>query len=211
MFSYQTFAVGRLQCNCSIVADTVENVAIVIDPGDEIDKILAHLDLKKMRVAAVVHTHAHFDHMGATEALVQACGAPSYLHNEDKILHQMLPLQAQMFGVSPISTPPIDKPLKDGDAIAFGQYELGVLHTPGHTPGSSSFHVSGQDLCFTGDTLFAGGVGRTDFPGGDAFALVRSIKNKLYTLHGACKVVPGHGPCTHIDQERRYNPFVQAS
>lgn len=198
-----------LQCNCSILADMSEKVAIVIDPGDEAENILARLDADNMRVAAIVHTHAHFDHMGATKSLAQACGAPCYLHDADRVLHQMLPVQAQFFGVPEIEIPAIDKALQDGDAISFGQYELGILHTPGHTPGSTSFHVASHDLCFTGDTLFADGVGRTDFPGGDPHALVRSIKNKLYTLNGACRVIPGHGPMTSIDKERFGNPFVQ--
>jgi hydroxyacylglutathione hydrolase len=205
----QTFPVGALQCNCTLVGDTDTREAIVIDPGDEVDRILAELSRAGMRVAAIVHTHAHIDHVGATAALARVTEAPTYLHDEDRFLHDMLPVQAQLIGLPAVEQGRIDRGLPDATSLPFGRFELGVLHTPGHTPGSVCFTVPGQDLCFSGDTLFAGGIGRTDLWGGDYDAIERSIKHRLYGLNGAVQVIPGHGPSTSIDRERRGNPFIR--
>jgi glyoxylase-like metal-dependent hydrolase (beta-lactamase superfamily II) len=205
----ETFPVGALGCNCSLLGDTDTREAIVVDPGDEVDRILAELTRAGMRVTAIVHTHAHIDHVGATAALARVTGAPTYLHDADRFLHDMLPLQAQLIGLPPVEAGRIDHALPDAASLRFGQFELGVLHTPGHTPGSVCFAVPGQDLCFSGDTLFAGGIGRTDLWGGDYPAIERSIKDRLYQLNGAVLVIPGHGPSTSIDRERRSNPFVR--
>lgn len=204
-----TFPVGLLQCNCTILADEETREAVVVDPGDELPRILAALQEHALKTVAIVHTHAHIDHVGATAELGQATEAPAYLHPGDTFLHQGLAIQARMLGLPEPPSRPMDRELRDGQSIRFGSYELGVLHTPGHTPGSVCFEVAGQDLCLTGDTLFMQGIGRTDLPGGDTDAIVRSIRDRLYTLDGSTVVIPGHGPSTTIDLERHQNPFVR--
>lgn len=205
-----TFPVGMLQCNCTILADEESKQAVVIDPGDEPDRILSTLAEHQLQAVAIVHTHAHIDHVGGTLAVAQATGAPTYLHQGDTFLHQALHVQAMMLGMPEPPSRPMDHALEDLQAISFGRYELGVLHTPGHTPGSVCFNVPGHDLCFSGDTLFYGGIGRTDLPGGDYASIERSIRDRLYTLNGAVQVIPGHGPATTIDREKVTNPFVTA-
>jgi hydroxyacylglutathione hydrolase len=204
-----TFPVGLLQCNCSVLADDRSREAVVIDPGDEAAAIIAALVRRDLKVVGILHTHAHIDHLGATAALVEKTGAPTYLHPEDEFLHRLLPQQAQLVGLPLPAMTSMDRALSDQQAIRFGEFSLGVMHTPGHSPGSVCLLVDGQELCFTGDTLFAGGVGRTDLWGGDFDALCRSISDRLYTLDGATKVIPGHGPSSTIDYERRTNPFVR--
>lgn len=206
----KTFPVGMLQCNCTILGDEKTGEAIVIDPGDEAPRIIKELTAQNLRVKAIIHTHAHFDHIGGTAELARVTGAPTYLHPDDTFLHEMLPMQAKLFGVrKPLEQAAIDLPLNDDLVLSFGAYELAVLHTPGHTPGSVCFHVPTAELCLSGDTLFAGGVGRTDLWGGDGELIQKSIRNRLYSLHGAVEVVPGHGPLTTIDKERTSNPFVR--
>jgi hydroxyacylglutathione hydrolase len=205
-----TFPVGALGCNCTILADEEAGEALVIDPGDEADALLMLLAREKLRVVGILHTHAHFDHVGGTARLAEVTKAPTYLHPGDDFLCELAPMQARMFGLPDIVRPSIDHALDDGLGLRFGRFEVGVLHTPGHTPGSCCLVVPQAELCLSGDTLFAGGIGRTDLPGGDGDAIVRSIKDRLYTLHGAVEVIPGHGPFTTIDEERSTNPFVRA-
>jgi glyoxylase-like metal-dependent hydrolase (beta-lactamase superfamily II) len=206
----ETFPVGMLACNCTVLGDPVAKKGIVIDPGDECDRILEAIDKHDLDIVAVVHTHAHVDHIGATGELCQRLpGTPALLHAGDIFLHDMLSEQARFIGMPAPMKGRIDAHLTDAQALPFGRFELAVLHTPGHTPGSCCFQVPGEDICFSGDTLFAGGVGRTDLWGGDFDALERSISGRLYTQNGAVQVVPGHGPPTSIDRERRTNPFVR--
>jgi len=205
----KTFPVGMLQCNCTILADEDTRQAVIIDPGDEAAKIVATLAEDDLTAVAIVHTHAHIDHIGGTFELAQATGAPTYLHDGDGFLHQSLETQAAMLRVPVPTHGPIDQPLTDDQTIIFGSHQLGVMHTPGHTPGSVCFELVGEDLCFSGDTLFNGSIGRTDLPGGDFDLITRSIRDRLYSLNGAVEVIPGHGPSTRIDRERRSNPFVQ--
>lgn len=206
----KTFCVGQLGCNCTILADETTREAVVIDPGDEPDRILLELAKDELRCVGILHTHAHIDHIGGTGELARVTGAPTYLHEADAFLHQMAPQQARMIGLPAIAESTIDRDLPDAAAIAFGEREIGVIHTPGHSPGSVSFVVAGHDICLSGDTLFAGGIGRTDLWGGDFSAIKLSITDRLYTLNGAVEVVPGHGPLTTIDRERVSNPFVRA-
>ena len=205
----RTFPVGLLGCNCTILADEQSRQAVVVDPGDEADRILVALAELSLRVVAILHTHDHIDHVGATGELARVTGAPTYLHAADQLLHRILPQQAQFVGLPPPTPSTIDRPLEDDGTIHFGQHELGVIPTPGHSPGSVSFVVAGEELCLSGDTLFAGGIGRTDLWGGDLDALTRSIRQRLYGLNGAVEVIPGHGPGTTIDAERTCNPFVR--
>ena len=182
----------------------------MVDPGDEGHRILAELAALKLRVTAIVHTHAHIDHVGATAQLGRVTQAPCYLHAEDRFLHEMLPIQAQLLGLPAPQSGVMDRALVHDQTVRFGNYELGIIHTPGHTPGSVCFDLPGEDLCFSGDTLFNGGIGRTDLWGGDSQAIMNSIQKRLYSLHGAVQVIPGHGPPTSIDRERSQNPYVRA-
>ena len=209
MLFRKTFPVGPLQCNCTILGDSLSREAVVIDPGDEAPRIVNELVKNQLRVKALVHTHAHIDHIGATADVAEITGATAFLHEGDFFLHQMLPLQAQLLGLAAPKSHAIEHTLVDGGAIAFGAYHLGIIHTPGHTPGSVCFNLEAHDLCFAGDTLFRGGIGRTDLWGGDGHAIVQSIKQRLYSLNSAVEVIPGHGPNTTIERERSQNPFVR--
>jgi glyoxylase-like metal-dependent hydrolase (beta-lactamase superfamily II) len=200
-------AVGPLACNCHVLADESTGEAVVIDPGDDPEEILALV--KGLRVRALLHTHCHFDHMGATRRLKEETGAEIRIHRADKALYDRFAGQLAFFGVDARGAPnplPADGFLADGDEIAFGRHRLKVLHTPGHTKGSCCFHVEGA--LFSGDTLFRGSVGRTDLPGGDFDEEAQSIRSRLYVLDPDTAVHPGHGPDTRIAWEKSGNPFV---
>ena len=206
-----TFPVAPLGCNCTLLIDEVRHKAVVIDPGGDVDKICQRLTTAKLSVTAIVHTHAHIDHIGGAAELARHTGAPAYLHQHDAPLYAHLDLQAQFLGIQSPTQGYCQVPtlaLEDGDGIAIGDATLQVLHTPGHTPGSVCFYLPELELCWTGDTLFCGAVGRTDLWGGDSQALVRSVR-RLYSLKGDLLLVPGHGPTTELDRERQTNPFVR--
>ena len=207
----ETFQVGPLACNCTIVSDLASKRAIVIDPGGDFDAIRARLEARELGVDAIVHTHTHIDHVGCTAELQRLTGAAASIHEGDRLLYDMLPVQAEWLGMDLPQRADIDGNLVDGRAICAGALELGVLHTPGHTPGSCSFVVAndGQTVVLTGDTLFRRGIGRTDLGGIDTDTLVRSIRSKLLTLPDDAIVVAGHGPTTTIGDERERNPFLR--
>jgi glyoxylase-like metal-dependent hydrolase (beta-lactamase superfamily II) len=204
----ETFPVGLLGCNCSIVADPAAGEAIVVDPGDDLERILSFLAGARLRAVALVHTHAHFDHVGASAELARATGAPILLHAGDSPLYAALPEQGRAFGL-PVGEPgPVSRLLAEGDLVACGSGALEVLHTPGHTPGSLCFRMGGdRPVLFSGDTLFRRSVGRTDLWGGSTEDLLASIREKLLVLPGDLPVVPGHGDGTTIAEEARLNPF----
>jgi len=204
-----TFPVPPLGCNCSIIGDPTTKHAIVVDPGGAHDKILAEVARLGLTVTALVHTHAHFDHFLASGEMKKATGAVLCLHPDDRKLWEMLETQCRMFGVPYAPVPLPDYWLKDEEEIAVGDVKGVALHTPGHTPGSMCFFFQQGRLLLAGDTLFRGGIGRTDLWGGDAQAIERSIRERLYTLEEATRVVTGHGPETDIGFEREYNPFVR--
>lgn len=203
---------GALETNCWVLADDATGVVAVIDPGDDLGSILDAIG--EARVVAIVLTHAHFDHLGAVDGLVEETGAPLLVHEADAgRLTSAHPAGTggALFGFDAYISRPADRVVADGDEIEVGSLTLDVLHTPGHTQGGICLLVedpdSGRPHLFSGDTLFAGSVGRTDFPGGDARTLSRSISSKLAGLAGETIVHPGHGPDTTIAREARINPF----
>ena len=206
----KTFPVPPLSCNCSILGDLKSKEAIVVDPGGNSDRILNEVQSLGFSVLAIVHTHAHFDHFLASGKMKEATGAPLCLHPQDRDLWDMLEIQCRMFGVPYVPAPPPDCEIQEGGKLSFGQFSGVVLHTPGHTPGSSSFYFEQTGILLSGDTLFRGGIGRTDLWGGDSQALERSIRDKIYTLEENTIVVPGHGPESSVGWEREYNMFVTA-
>jgi glyoxylase-like metal-dependent hydrolase (beta-lactamase superfamily II) len=199
-------AVGPIMANCFIVGCNETREAAVIDPGDEADRILLTLAQAKLTVKQIVNTHGHFDHVGANKRLKAATAAPILIHALDAPMLSMLSRSAAAWGMSAEDSPSPDRTIDEGDVIQFGTLRLQVIHTPGHTPGGVSLIADG--CVFVGDTLFAGSVGRTDFPGGDFGTLKSSIQKKLFTLGDELKVFTGHGPETTIGEEKRHNPFV---
>ena len=206
----KTFPVPPLGCNCSIIGDPVTKRAIVVDPGGDPERILQAVRDLDLTLVGIFHTHAHFDHFLASGAMKSATGAALCLHEADKTLWDLLETQCRLFGVQYTPAPPPDRLLKDEEKIEVGQVEGVALHTPGHTPGSMSFHFPGSRLVLAGDTLFQGSIGRTDLWGGDFQAIEESIRERLYTLDEATSVVTGHGPETTIGSEREENQFIRA-
>ncbi len=205
----KTFAVPPLGCNCSILGDPVTKQAVIVDPGGDHQRILQEVKSLDLTVVSVIHTHAHLDHFLASGEIKKATGARLCLHPEDRVLWEALEVQCGAFGVPYVPVPPADYWLSDEENIEVGTIQGTALHTPGHTPGSMCFHFAGQDLLLSGDTLFRGGVGRTDLWGGSYRALEQSIRERLYTLDERTVVVTGHGPETQISLEREGNPFVR--
>jgi hydroxyacylglutathione hydrolase len=207
----ESFPVAPLGCNCSIVADLEAKVAIVVDPGGELPKIRARLEALGVVPTHVVHTHTHIDHVGATPGLVSAYGCTAQIHEADRPLYDMLPVQAAMLGIAMPETTHMDGALRDGGTVNAGASELGVIHTPGHTPGSVCFLLTAGDdrVLFAGDTLFRRSIGRTDLWGGDSDLILSSIRERILTLEGDTLVVTGHGPTTRVVDEREKNPFLR--
>ena len=202
----KNLAVGPIMANCYILGCDDSRDAAVIDPGDETAKILAVLAEKRLEVRYIINTHGHFDHVGGNKKLKAATGADILIHSLDESMLGRLASSAASFGLSAENSPPADRTIAEGEEITFGKITLRVLHTPGHTPGGISLHTDG--VVFVGDTLFAGSIGRTDFPGGDYDTLISSIRQKLFALDDTVKVLSGHGPETTIGHEKRHNPFV---
>jgi len=205
-----TFSVGLLQCNCTIVGDEKTREAIVIDPGDDPDLILAKLNTHRLTLKEIVCTHTHIDHVGAIFDLQQKAGTSASIHKADLFLFENLDTQAQWLGVPPPKRGTIDRYLLDGSSIACNGVELGVIHTPGHTPGSTCFLLTDdRNVLFAGDTLFRNSIGRTDLWGGSTTDILTSIHSKLMTLDDDTLVITGHGPSTTVGLERRNNPFLR--
>lgn len=206
----ESFPTGPLGCNCSLVVDPESKRAIVVDPGGDLDVITGRLAALAATVEAIVHTHTHIDHVGATKGVQETTRARACIHEGDRFLYELLPVQAAMIGVPLPEFAEMEGSLVDGHAIRAGALELGVLHTPGHTPGSCTFVVTsgGTTRVFSGDTLFRRGIGRTDLWGGDSALIMRSLREKILALPDEAIVVPGHGPETTIGDERTKNPFL---
>lgn len=207
---HEVLPVGMLQCNCSIFGDEFSHEAIVIDPGDNIDDILAILQKHSLRVKAIVITHAHIDHIGGAAKLKAATGAPVVMNASDQELYDHLDVQASWLGMEPPSRTAIDDAARDGDVLTLGPAEFRVLHTPGHTQGSISLWIPAENKLIAGDTLFRDSIGRTDLPGGNPRQILRSIEEKLLKLPEETVVVPGHGANTTIGREKERNPFLQS-
>ena len=206
----KTFPVPPLGCNCTILGDPITKQAIIVDPGGAHETILKQVQEMGLTIVSVVNTHAHFDHFLASGAIKHATGATLCLHPDDRRLWEMLDVQCRMFGIPYVPAPLPEYWLHDEEKIIVGGVEGVALHTPGHTPGSMCFFFPSDALVVAGDTLFRGGIGRTDLWGGDGEAIQRSIRERLYTLEEDTRVVTGHGPETQIGFERENNPFVQA-
>jgi glyoxylase-like metal-dependent hydrolase (beta-lactamase superfamily II) len=256
-----TIPVGMLQCNCSIIGDPATREALVVDPGDEVTRILDLIGRHRLIVKVIVSTHAHIDHVGGLSKLHQYTGAPVLMHRDDLPLYQAMEMQASFLGVMPPELTDIDQLLKEGDILRWGGFEAQVIHTPGHTPGSVSLYLphdagkvtgapamhtvmdeTGENVTladllkktvtpedeaqsvaeeepeivaprapqlFSGDTLFAGSIGRTDLWGGSMEKIMDSLRSKLMHLPDDTVVYPGHGPVTTIGNERHLNPFLQ--
>jgi hydroxyacylglutathione hydrolase len=205
----ETFPVGPLHCNCTILGDEVTHEAMVVDPGDNIPEILSRLQKHGLTLRQIVVTHAHIDHVGGAAQLRKLTGAPVLMNQQDLALLGMMEMQAGWLGVPTPEVAPPDASAEDGLAIGLAALPAEVIHTPGHTPGSICLLFPDQHLLLAGDTLFAGSIGRTDLPGGDGHQILRSLRDRLLVLPDATRVVPGHGPETTIGVERHSNPFLQ--
>lgn len=223
---HEVIPVGWLQCNCSVLGDPATKEAIVVDPGDEVEKILAVIRKHGLKVRAILNTHAHIDHVGGLAKMREATGAPVLMHQEDLELYGILDQQARMIGMPMPAMTKVEEFLREGDTVRWGGYEARIMHTPGHTKGSCCLHIPRkrdeqevkdvkemkephEEKLIAGDTLFAGSIGRTDLWGGSMEHILRSIHAKLLTLPDDTVVYPGHGPETTIGDEREMNPFLQ--
>ena len=207
---HEILPVGMLACNCSILGDEKSGEAVVIDPGDEIERVQELLRRHNLKALYIVATHAHIDHVGGIEKLKKATGAAVLMNENDLPLYQNLALQAAWLGVAPPTAVDVDQFLKTGDKVKCGAHSLEVMHTPGHSPGSLCLHLpSDSPVIFSGDTLFQSSIGRTDLWGGSFEEIIRSIKDSLMQFPDATRVFPGHGPATTIGDERESNPFLQ--
>ena len=198
--------VGLLEVNCYILGDEETKEAVVIDPGGDEDEILEVLNYHNFKLKYIIDTHGHFDHVDANQALKDATRAEIIIHELDAAMLKR-DNEAMFFTGKRMRPSEADILVKEGDVITFGPHKLNVLHTPGHTPGGISLVLENNPLVYVGDTLFAGSIGRTDFPGGDYDALINGVREKLFALGDHYVVYPGHGPVTTIGHERKYNPF----
>jgi len=204
----ETFPVGLLQCNCTILGDEGSREAIVVDPGYDIPRILAVLAKHQLTVKQIVVTHAHIDHIASAQTLKELTGAPVLYSKADIPQLAIMGVQASWFNLAVPTVLPPDHSPDDNETVSVRGVEATVLHTPGHTEGSLCLYLPADGLLLAGDTLFAGGVGRTDFPGGNEGKLMASLRERLLPLPDATVVVPGHGPETTIGVERVGNPFL---
>jgi hydroxyacylglutathione hydrolase len=205
----ETFPVGPLQCNCTILGDEHAGEAIVIDPGDDVRRIHSRLKELGLKLKQILITHGHIDHVGGALKLKQLTGAPILMNEADLPQLEMMETQAGWLGVPAPETAPPDEKLTDGMRVGLEAFPAQVLNTPGHTQGSVCLHFAPMKLLIAGDTLFAGSIGRTDLPGGDYDQIIDSIEARLLDLPDETKVIPGHGPGTTIAAEKRSNPFLR--
>jgi hydroxyacylglutathione hydrolase len=205
---HEILPVGPLQCNCSVIGDETTREAMVIDPGDDIEDVLALVEKHNLKVKQIVITHAHIDHVGGAMKLRAATGAPILLNQNDYALLKMLDVQAAWIGMKDPGKVEIDHSLGQADTVRAGSLAATVIHTPGHTEGSVCLYFPAESKLIAGDTLFAGSIGRTDLPGGSMDRIIQSLHEKVMALPDDTLVVPGHGPLTTIGEERESNPFL---
>lgn len=203
---HESVTVGEVQCNCYILGCEKTREGIIIDPGGDADLILEIVKRHNLSIRYIILTHGHFDHIEGLGDLTRSIKAPIMLHEGDIFLYDHLDTQGQMFGFDFAAAPPYDRTVKEGDRFSFGDYTIEVLHTPGHSPGSISLRCGSS--VYTGDTVFAGSIGRTDLTGGSHDTLVKSARLKIMTLDDATKLYPGHGESTTVGYEKKYNPFI---
>jgi glyoxylase-like metal-dependent hydrolase (beta-lactamase superfamily II) len=206
---HEILPVGPLQCNCSVIGDENSHEAMVIDPGDDIEDVLALIGKHNLRVKQIVITHAHIDHVGGAMKLRAATGAPILLNQNDQALLKMLDLQAHWVGMRSPGKVEIEASVGQADKLTAGTLNATVLHTPGHTEGSICIYFPAEKKLIAGDTLFAGSIGRTDLPGGSFDKIIASLRGTVLALPDETVVVPGHGPLTTIGEERESNPFLK--
>lgn len=206
---YLTLPVTPFQQNCSLVWCDATNDAAVIDPGGELPRLLAAVQERGLKLKAIWLTHAHIDHAGGTGQLAREQGLPIVgPHPGDQFWIDGLAQQSKMFGFPPVEGFKPDRWLDDGDTVQIGEETLAVRHCPGHTPGHVVFHSASARRAFVGDVLFAGGIGRTDFPGGNHQQLIAAIRQRLWPMGDDTIFIPGHRPESSIGRERRSNPYV---
>ena len=199
--------VGLLEVNCYILGDEETKEAVVIDPGGDEDEILEALKYHELQLKLIIDTHGHFDHVDANQPLKEATGAKIAIHELDAAMLANPSQEALFFTGNRVRLSQADILLKEGDILSFGSYRLQVLHTPGHTPGGISLVMEGHPWVYVGDLLFAGSIGRTDFPGGSFEDLTNAVRTKIFPLGDHYTVFPGPGPVTTVGLVRRYNPF----
>lgn len=211
-----SFPVGSYQCNCSIIYSNKTMEAIIIDPGNDHEFFLKQVKTMGLKPKKLLHTHAHFDHIGRSTEVSKATGATIHLHKADQFLYDMLPQQGKFFGQNVGTPAPLDSFISDGEEFSIDIDDteiknfLKTIHTPGHTPGSCCFYTDYFEtpMLFSGDTLFERSIGRTDLPGGDMNQIIKSIKERLLVLPEETLVTPGHGGDTRVYEEKKYNPFL---
>ena len=202
----ETIVVGPLQVNCYLVGCEETRMAAVIDPGDDVERVIEKLQKLNLKVACIINTHEHFDHVGGNKRLHDATGAQIMAHSASADEITKISSRALLWGMRAEDSPPVDRLLADGDLIKVGEsITLKVLSTPGHSLGSIS--LAGEGYAFVGDLIFAGSIGRTDFPGGDYETLIKSVREKIFPLGDDVVLYSGHGPATSVARERATNPF----
>ncbi len=199
-------SVGPLQVNCFVVSCTKTGETMIVDPGEEGERILYFTEKESLNIRKVVNTHGHFDHIGANRKVVESSGAELMIHAGDLPFLQNARSHAEVYGLSVAASPEPDRLLEQGDTFQVGELSFSVLHVPGHSPGGIC--LFGEGHLFVGDVLFSGSIGRTDLPGGDFDSLVKGVRERLFALPDETIVHPGHGPDTTIGRERQMNPFV---
>ncbi len=202
---FKRFVTGPLEVNCYLIADEETKEGCIIDPGDNGEELYRYIVSSGINLRYIINTHCHFDHVGGNKILKEKTGAKFAIHEAEKPLLERADVGAKLWGFDIDTSPSPDLYLKDGDILKIGNIEILVIHTPGHSPGSICLKI--EDIIITGDTLFAGGIGRTDFPGGSYEDIIKSIKEKIFVYPNDTKIYPGHGPASTIENEKIYNPF----
>lgn len=209
MMKIETLVVGPVETNCYVISDPVSHEAVVIDAGDDADEILAYMEREQLRVKYVLNTHGHFDHTQANDEVRQKTGAPLAIHADDVELLLAPEKVSDSLYISAHGSQAPEIMLHNGDTIAFGPYQLRVIYTPGHSKGGCCFYEVKEKVCFTGDTLFKGSIGRTDLYGGDYGILLKSVRDRLQVLADDTVIYPGHGPESNMAFERKANPYLK--